>query len=624
MKEQEQKLKVIIGNPPYSVGQKSGNDNNQNERYPDLDQRIKSTYAELGEKGGKKSLYDSYIRALRWASDRLSDQGIVAFVSNGGWLRNQSTAGLRRALVREFSSLYIFDLRGNQNTKDEISRKEGGKIFGSGSRAPVAITFLVKNKNSPERGAVYYYDVGDYKSREEKLEALRQWLGDPLGLPWQRLHLDSFGDWLDKRDATYYQLLALGLQKHKEPRGVFETYALGVNTYRDLWLYSFSLEQLRQRIANFIDFYNRELEAYQKAEVKKAVSDVVRYDPTQFAWSADLFNKVERGIKLELKEQKIVRALYRPFVKEYLYYERDLVGSMGRMVELFPDEVELQRAYRPLNLAICVPSTGNLGFSCLITDVVPDYHLSVKSGCQVFPLYWYEKVEVEEDDLFSSCAPGKVVAGYRRHDAITDVALDKFRRRYPQEVMLLGDKSQAKENIFYYIYGILHCPQYRAQYADTLRKELPYIPYAPDFKAFSQLGRSLAYWHLNYESVEPWPLEEVGDTLNPGPVGVKKMRWGKTPSGEIDYTTLHVTPKLTLTHIPPEAHQYKVDGSSPLKWLVDCYYVRTDNQSKITNDPNLYSTDPRYIVDLAKRLVRVAIESQVLIVSAFGGNDKNL
>lgn len=603
LREMETPINVIVGNPPYSMGQKSENDNAKNLAYPTLDERIRHTYAERSDATLKNKLYDSYIRAFRWASDRIGERGIISFVTNGGWLDAQAMDGFRKSLVDEFSSIYVFNLRGNQRTQGEQSRKEGGKIFGSGSRAPIAITMLVKNPSSDERGEIHYHDIGDYLDRETKLAIVASAIdGEPF--EWEEITPDKHGDWLDQRDDSWYEFAPIAIDKHGLA-GIFDTYSLGLLTARDAWAYSFAKEKVDSNMKRLIGFYDEELGRYQEAGSPSDVSSFVNPDTTKISWTGNLKTDIKKEKPLIFNNKSICLSAYRPFCKQWAYFDRRLNERVYLMSEQYPEQ-------GVNNLSICL--SGTKDFNALMTNVLPNYHYDGDSQC--FPLYWYEK----KDSLGGLFADES--EEYVRHDAITDEALEVFRKAYPRTFDAHGGfKARSKkdggieitkEDIFYYIYGILHSPEYRKRFDANLKKELPRIPFAEDFRAFSLAGRKLARLHLDYEAVRPYQLRVQGDANNPG--RVQKMKWGKKKDPETgkkvdDHTVLIYNESLTFRDIPEAANDYKVNGRSPLEWMIDRYQVKTDKASGIVNDPNEYSDDPTYISGLIPRLVTVSMET---------------
>ncbi len=588
-RQKQQRIQVIFGNPPYSV-------NENPVKYERLDGRIEATYAKRSTATNKNSLYDSYIRAFRWASDRIEEEGIVCFVSNGGWLDGNTMDGFRACLEEEFSDIYVFNLRGNQRTSGELSRKEGGKIFGSGSRTPVTITILVKRKNHQGKARIRYHDIGDYLSRETKLEIIQNFRSI-ANVPWKDIHPNAHHDWINQRSDDFQRLVPLNDGKG----AVFDGRSNGLKTQRDAWCYNFSRDKLYGNIERHIAFYNAELDrlkpvlaslASQKKREEEA-KKLVRHDSKEIKWTAGLIHNLARSRRGEASRERIVTGLYRPFTRQHLYCDRLLNERVYRVPAIFPTP-------HPPNLAIQVTGAGaSKEFSCLITNTLPDLEVISKGQC--FPLYWYESRDKVKNsgDLLTGSALTEV-GDYVRRDAITDEALENFRKHY-------GDATIIKEDIFYYVYGVLYSPEYRERYAADLKKELPRIPLAPDFWAFVKAGRALADLHLNYETVERWPLEEVITSTIPD-YRVEKMRFpSKTDKSAIIYNHY-----ITLKGIPDEAYEYVVNGKSAVEWIMDRYQVRTDKETGIVNDPNDWCDeigDERYIIDLIKRVVRVSVET---------------
>lgn len=602
LKQMETPIHVLIGNPPWSSGQNSANENNANESYPTLDARIADTYAARSEATNKNSLYDSYIRAFRWASDRIEEKGIIAFVTNGGWLRSDSASGFRRCMAEEFNSIYIFDLRGNARTSGEQRRKEKDNVFGQGTRTPVIISLLVRNPDSSEHGAIRYHDIGDYLSREDKLSIVgASALGERF--EWEVLHQDRHGDWLDQRDDSWYRFAPLGIEKVKEPLGIFEMWSNGLKTERDVWAWNYSSNTLKVNIQRTIHFYEGERVRRASYLGTAEINNFVKYDESSIKWNRGLLNSCDRNKSITFSENRIIPGAFRPFCKQWLYYSSDLNGMMYQTAKLFPIGGK--------NTVIAL--SGAKGLSALVSNAIIDLHYIGDSQC--FPLYWYEELE-----------NGK----FCRHDAITNEALEIFRTIYPGGITVTAKtnryRSIEKEDIFYYIYGILHSEEYRSRFEANLKKELPRIPFAEDFEHFYHAGKSLAEIHLNYETAALYPLTIVGDAENPGPV--EKLRWGKKKDSETgktipDKSVLIYNNKLSFKGIPEAAHRYVVNGRSPLEWMIDRYQVKTDPASGITNDPNSYSDDPLYIANLIRRLVTVSVETMRIVDSLAKINEKD-
>ena len=594
-RELEQDIRVIVMNPPYSSGQNSANDNNQNEKYPKLDERIAETYAQNSSGTNKNSIYDSYIRAIRWASDRVKDSGVIAFVSNGSFIDGNAADGLRKCLVGEFSKLYVYNLRGNARTSGETRKREAGNVFGGGSRTPVTICVLVKDPSHTGEAVLHYRDIGDYLSREEKLDIIAQ-EGSIAHTEWEVIVPNEAADWINQRDEKYdtYQPIGDKATKGKpNTPGVFQLYSNGLKSNRDPWVYNFSARAVEENMHRMIEFYNSQIGVEQPD-----------MDSTKIAWNRSLLTFRAQGRALAFEQESMRNSLYRPFCKQTAYFNRELNDMVYQLPKLFPT---------PAHKNIAFGFTGRGAtkeFSVLMVDTLPD--LESISKAQWMSLYTYEPV-VEEDGGFNlNLGGGEIVDGYTRKENITDATLAAYRGTY-------CDESIAKEDIFYYIYALLHHPEYREKYAADLKKMLPHIPLVKGFWEYSRIGRALAELHLGYESVEPYPLDEVASS--PAPEGleerfefyrVQKLQFGPKK----DRTRIKYNGHLTLKGIPEEAHEYQVNGKSALGWVVDRYQVKTNTKSLITNDPNDYCravNDPRYIVDLIKRLVTVSLETQKLV-----------
>jgi predicted helicase len=587
-------IRVILGNPPYSVGQSSENDNNKNLTYPHLDARVRETYAAHSSAVLKQSLYDSYIRAFRWASDRLQDHGVIAFVSNGSFIDATFADGFRKTLIAEFSSVYVFNLRGNARTNSEQRRKERGNVFGEGSRTPIAITLLVKNRRLAGANSLHYHDIGDYLTREEKLTTVCQFQCVE-GVPWLPITPNHAGDWINKRDDKFASFFPLGDKRNFVADPLFSTYSQGVSTKRDAWTRNFSQSTTLATMQGMINFYNAQLASLGKWATKgqsgATAADVARFisnDPRKISWTRALKADLRKSKQARFDERCVVPSMYRPYCKQWLYFSRQLNETIYQIPKLFPT---------PIHENVVIASVGigaSRKFSALITNIIPDYHLQDTGQC--FPLYYYEPAD-SNGSLFTE---GEIIDGYRRRDAITDATLTRYQDRYGIDV--------TKENVFYYVYGILHSPTYKQRYAADLKKMIPRIPMVADFWGFSDSGRQLAAWHLDYEEVDPWPLEELTTGVTDD-FRVEKMRFGKAGKAT-DKTHIVYNSHLTLAGIPEEAYRYEVNGKSAIEWIIDRYQIKTDRDSGIINNPNDWAIehdDPRYIVDLVKRIVSVSM-----------------
>ncbi|WP_249210652.1 type ISP restriction/modification enzyme [Enterobacter hormaechei] len=589
-------IRVIIGNPPYSAGQKSENDNNQNISYPHLDKRISDTYAACSSATLQKNLYDSYIRAIRWASDRIGEQGVIGFVTNGGYIDSNSADGLRKCLADEFSSLYFFHLRGNARTSGEVRRKEKDNVFGQGTRTPIVIAILVKNPAASQTGNIYFHDIGDYLTREEKLEKISDF-GSINGIEkshgWQKITPDSYNDWLNQRDDSFYDFIAIGNKKDKKGKSFFHNYSNGVVTARDSWVYQYSNKKLRVNISDMIRFYNNELSTLSRVGDLngKDVGDLIDNSPTKISWTRALKNDLKKGRMLEFDDLSVYASMYRPFIKCWMYFNRRLNEMVYQMPQIFPFP-------NSENVVITLNVNPKKGFCVLVTDVVPDFHLL--GDVQCFPLYVYESSGT----------------GVARKNAIDNDVLSEISSHY-----LLNNITN--EDVFYYIYGLLHSRDYRTTYEDNLSKELPRIPLvkkSDDFFVYSNSGRELAELHLKYETVEPYKADIDTGSLSYSQLGkddfyVEKMKFAK--KGEKD--TVIYNNKIRIKNIPTEAYDYIVNGKPALEWVMERQGVSTHKDSGIVNDANDWAIEtmdnPRYPLELFLRIITVSLETQKIVNS---------
>ncbi len=596
-------LRVIIGNPPYSVGQKSANDNAQNQNYTKLDGRIAATYAAATDATNKNSLYDSYIKAFRWSTDRLDTEngGIIAFVSNGAWLDGNSTDGLRQCLQKEFSSIWVFNLRGNQRTSGELSRKEGGKIFGSGSRTPIAITLLVKNPGKPAaKATIHYVDIGDYLNREEKLAIISKYrsVGNPE-MPWQILQPNEHGDWLNQRNDLFETFIPINSDKKFDlkTKSFFVLNSRGNETARDAWVYNSSKKEVKANMQRTVEVYNNQVTTYVKAKSTNTglkAADFIDTDSKKISWSSSLISDVERGNSADFQPDKILLSIYRPFFKQYLYFGDKMIHRRGQMQEFFPTP-------DTNNLVICVSGVGvTKAFTALITDIIQDLEVVGKSQC--FPLYYYEERQKSSPTLFDAATENEQI----RRDGLSDFILERAQKMYGNRV--------SKEDIFSYVYGILHSPEYRTRFQNDLKKMLPRIPLVEEprhFWSFSKAGRELANLHLNYETVPP--SEEVNVTgANCDNFTVEKMRFPQ--KGQRN--TIIYNSAITISNIPAKAYDYIVNGKSAIEWIMERYQLTTHKESGITNNPNDWAKEvgnPRYILDLLLSVVNVSVKTVEIV-----------
>lgn len=611
-KQLKSPITVIIGNPPYSVGQKSGNDNNQNSTYKYLDQSIASTYVFRSTSTLTRNAYDSYIRAFRWATDRLGDNGIIGFVSNGSYLDSVALDGFRECLVEEFNHIYVFNLRGDQRTLGETSRREGGKIFGSGSRTPVAITILVKRKGVKKDHFIRYHDIGDYLSREQKLSIIQEF-GDIGGIKWSYITPNDNNDWINQRNQSYINFIALGDKKKQEQISIYlDNYASGLSTNRDAWVCSYSAEQAKIHTEQMITFYNAERkrcfdELHKQKEQglistndKKAadtyLSNIRSTDATKISWSAGLTTAFCRNYPIEITEN-IRLTSYRPFCKKYLVYNKDIIERPSKWDSILPDDT-----FENLIISIAgAPIKKN--FSVFITKDIQNLHFMENSIC--FPMYMYDREEKHNEaqmTLFGAMEKEDTVT-YKKRYAISDAALAKFKEIY-------GDRI-TKEEIFYYLYAVLHSKDYISAYEDNLSKEMVRIPTLEKFPKYVEIGRQLSELHLNYETPADASALGLDISITQENYTVSKMRFQKVGKDN-DKSTIIFNDYITISNIPERAYDYVVNGRSAIEWIMESYRIKTDKESGIIDDPNSYG-DEKYIFNLLISIISVSLKTLDLI-----------
>ncbi|MDO4610413.1 DEAD/DEAH box helicase [Corynebacterium sp.] len=635
-------IHVIVGNPPYSVGQANSNDLNENQKYPTLDARIRDTYADLSTGGRKAQLYDSYLRAFRWASDRIGEAGIVAFVSNGGWIDGNTADGVRLSMQAEFDEIYVYNLRGNQRTAGEESRKEGGKVFGAGSRNTVAVTIAVRTGATPaeRRSArIRYYAVDDYLTAAEKLAGIAT--AEVSTVRWREIAPNAYGDWVNQRSEDFGTWPVLGEKKDTSVLTFFDLHSLGLFTGRDAWCYASSQQRLDNQLCRMSTTCNAALADFSKwcadgGVSKPRVHDVdlfLRQRPDltatgSISWNHNLKKHLASFRTISVDSGRVFQGVYRPWFRQHVQFQSEFNERGYQLPRLFPTPAHDNIGFYAVNPGSSKP------FSVLGMDVIPDLALYGSNAGQFFPRWTWEPVESPEGELdFAAAAAdvgggagpgeeGEVVDGYRRVDNITDGILALYREALGADV--------TKDEIFHFVYGQLHDPAYRRAYAADLRKMLPRIDTPADRARFDQLaaaGRELMALHVGYEDVEPYPLDiQVKPTADPGDREtwrVTTMRWAKTTDPETgrkinDTTSIIYNPRVTISGIPAEAEGYQLGSRSALAWILDRYQVKTDKKSGIVNDPNDWCDEagnPRYIVDLIGRVTRVAVETTRIVES---------
>ena len=630
--EKDSAITVIVMNPPYSAGQNSANDNNQNLAYPCLDERIADTYAAQSTRANKNSLYDSYFRALRWASDRIGERGVIAFISNSSFVDGNSADGVRLSLQEEFSQIFIYNLRGGIRGKmGDAAKREGGNIFPI--MTGVAISVLIKDPAHTGIAEIFYAEAEDYATRQEKLDQIRSYQsieGISEAGAFRTITPNQHGDWISTRDERFTTFQEIGnktLKGKESTPAVFRQYSAGLQTNRDAWCCGFSADNIIANICKLITNYNE--------GIKKNEAD---FDATKISWTRSLRRRYEQNKQLKQDNGSIRQCAYRPYIRQYLYWSSDLIEYTNQVPHFFPTEAHQ-------NITLVLPAGPSAAqFSPIVYTLIPA--VTPNGGNQMFALYTWEPLSPtsgSEPDLFAdlattseSRADGAATAssldfsrpigdqipvildGYRRVDNVTDATLASYREHY-------GDAGITKEDIFFYVYALLHHPEYRECYEDDLKKMLPHIPRAAGFHTYASVGRELADLHVNYERVEPYPsvqeetsLHAPADPWELYRIGERKMRFPKLGRRDKDFTRLEYNDYVTLTGIPAEAQGYSISGRSPLEWIIDRYHVKTDKASGIVNDPNDFLREqgrPDAVVDLIKRLVTVSMRTQELLAT---------
>ena len=565
-RQQEKPITAIIGNPPYSFGQKDGNDDNQNVSYPKLEQTILSSYVQSSKAGMVGGMYDTYVKALRWATNRLEQDGVVAFVTNGSFIDSQSADGLRASLYDEFNHLYIFNLRGNALGQGDIRKKEGGNVFGGGTRTTVAVSILVKNDSDSHE--LHYHDIGDYLTKKEKLSLISDF-EDISQLNWQKIIPDENNDWINRRDSNYLKYAPISGQNNSP----FILSTIGVNSGRDTWVIGFSKEKILSNSKKLIDKYNEEVKINRVKNNKP-----MNFNPMETNWSRKLLRLYSNGEFLEFNPTRITQELYRPFTKKWLMYDRNIVENPGKFYSKWGES----------NLAIYITGGGTQKpFSVLISNIILDKQtLGNGKGLMRFDN------EVDETLLFQSN--------------------DNMNQTFADKLGLNLDET------FAYIYGLLNSREYQEKYANDLKKDLARIPIVKNKEKYVEVGQKLMDLHLNYEEVPVYEGVDITPFVNPS-YKVTKMRFAKKrdENGKLvnDSSAIVFNSEITISNIPEKAYEYVVNGRSAIEWIIDQYQVKTDKKSGITDDPNDYSDDEKYIFNLLLRIINVSVQTVDLINS---------
>ena len=574
-RQNERKISIIIGNPPYNANQLNENENNKNREYPEIDQRIKDTYIRYSTAQKTKG-YDMYIRFLRWASDRLDKNGIVAFVSNNSFVTKRTHDGLRRAMEDEFNYIYVVDLKGDANTSGERRRCEGGNVFSNQIKVGVAVYFLVR-KQGERACRIHYNAVSDCSSAGEK----KAYLSDNTlaDLDFDLIHPDKDHNWLNLTEHEWGDLIPIASKEAKYnkttqvDRSVFKVFSLGVVTARDEWVYGRSQEEVETKVKFLIKIYNHDVVRLQGTKIDD-VKDLVDYS---IKWTRAVKKDLSRGKKYTYDRDLFLDSLYRPYNKMKLYFSKELNEMQYLMPSFFRDK----------NLAILLSGPNSpKPFTCLATDKVPDFNsLSpAADGCRVMPLYLYT---TNGESL----------------ENVTDWVLECFRKRYQ-------DTCIAKKDIFHYVYAVLHHPVYRQKYALNLKRGFPHIPFYENFRQWEKRGAVLMRLHLNYETIKPYRLrrEDKGTESLRQPVVPRLIARQDQGSIEIDTIT-------TLHGIPAEAWQYQLGTYSALEWVLQRHKERLPRDPTIRErfDTYRFADHKEVVIDLLRRVCTVSVATTRII-----------
>ena len=574
---------VVIGNPPYNMGQVNENDNNKNRKYETMDTLLRETYSRDSKATSKKALSDPYVKAILWASKRIGEEGVVAFVTNNSFLDGIAFDGMRKHLTQDFTKIYHIDLKGNARTSGERRRKEGGNVFDDQIRVGVGISFFIKKaKTTSESAQVWIYSVDDYLKAREKQKLLSDF-GTYTNVPMKQATIDAKYTWLTEGlHAEFDTFIPMGTKEAKAVKGtavdvIFKAYSRGINTSRDGWVYNFKRSRLDTNVQQMSQTYKAEVARWAQRTNRDAnLDDFVLSDHTKISWSEALKRNLQRGKIADFTKENVRTSLYRPFTKSYFYFDRTLIERVYVFPSIFPTlETETE------NRVICLTALGSKkSFHCLMTKHLTDVHLTGDSQC--FPFYTYN-----ED-------------GTNRQENITDWALKEFRTHYRNDTI-------TKWDIFHYTYALLHHPTYREKYQANLKRDLPRMPFTEDFWRFAKAGARLADLHVDYESVPKYEgLKYIETDGMPVDWRVEKMKLSK------DKTQLTYNDFLTLDGIPTEVFDYRLGNRSALEWVVDQYRVKVDKRSGIVNDPNCVDA-PRYIVDLIGHVITVSLRTVEIV-----------
>lgn len=589
--QKSQPITVIVGNPPYSVGQSSANDNNQNLKYPALDSRIDETYASRSSASLTKSLYDSYIRAIRWASDRIGARGVVGFVTNGGFIDSNSADGLRKTLHQEFSTLYVINLRGNSRLAGELAKREGGNVFDV--RVGIAISILVKNPQS-KTNEIRYFEVPDYLDKKSKLDLLAD--SNLEGLEWITIEPNSSGDWINKRDENYEKFIPLAIKsRDKSVReiSIFRTHSSGLKTNRDAWVYNFSKDDLEDNVKSLISNFNAEIDRLTACE-HSGETFVQNRNPKEINWDGTLETDLKKKKRASYARANIRKALYRPFMHQFVYLDRQLNNSVYQIPTLFPDGVESNPGF------VITGAGAAMEFTALATKNIPDMSIfGAQTNSLFFPKYVYMEPKSSSDSLFN----------FEPSDELTENVTDEAVKLFTEVL----EKPVSKDEIFNYVYGLLQHPMYKNRYSSDLKKSLPRVPILKEFWEIANLGMKLFQLHADFESANAWgsPIQITeGEDVK-----IEKLSYGRI-GRELLKSEVILTPTKKISGIPLEIQDFKLGSRSALDWVVERIGVKLDKDSNLQNDVNRIHLDEpilQWVDNQVRKVIGLSLSTMELV-----------
>jgi predicted helicase len=593
-RQNEKKISVIIGNPPYNANQKNENENNKNREYPYVDKRIKDTYIKEST-AQKTKLYDMYARFYRWAMDRVDKNGIIAFITNRSFINSRTFDGFRKCINNDFSECYIIDTKSDVRMNPKIAGTTHN-VFGI--QTGVALMFLVKKELQEGKCKIYYTEMQDEWRKEVKLDWLRD--HELKTTTFDNITPDKNNNWINLADNDFESLLPLANKETKLGNGgkaVFELYSLGIVTARDEWVYDDNKEYLTNKVNFIINAYNKDKNKH-KGKSKEDIRNAIDYS---IKWSRAVKNDLRNGKTFKFNSSLIIDSLYRPFVKKKLYFSKEL------------NEMQYQLNQIPFtnNNLICFVTGNRLEFSLIGTNCLPNYAIYSLDPNQCLPLYRFNK-------------------NGERIENITDWGLEQFKTNYK-------DKKIKKEDIFHYVYGVLHNPAYRKKYELNLKREFPRIPFYKDFWKWAKWGKELMNLHINYEEAKLFPIKRIDIKVTekkqkqkeffpkvkePEPMfGIKpkikvKLKADKTAG------TIELDGITTLKGIPKEAWEYKLGNRSAIEWILDQYKEKKPKDPTIAEKFNSYrfADHKEEVIELIRKVTTVSMETMAIINRM--GNEK--